>query len=115
MAEIFVLAEEELLIAFGMIGIKGAAVSNSEDAAATFRSIVWDKRYSREGQTFDLSDCKMLILSEDVSDMIGEELFEWQLTGAFPLIVEIPPLAGSSAQHTRLVDAVRKAIGIKIQ
>jgi V/A-type H+-transporting ATPase subunit F len=76
---------------------------------------VWDKRYSREGQTFDLSDCKMLILSEDVSDMIGEELFEWQLTGAFPLIVEIPPLAGSSAQHTRLVDAVRKAIGIKIQ
>ena len=115
MAEIFVLAEEELLIAFGMIGIKGAVVSNSEDAAATFRSIVWDKRYSREGQTFDLSDCKMLILSEDVSDMIGEELFEWQLSGAFPLIVEIPPLAGSSAQHTRLVDAVRKAIGIKIQ
>ena len=45
MAEIFVLAEEELLIAFGMICIKGAAVSNIEDAAATFRSIVWDKRY----------------------------------------------------------------------
>ncbi|HNV36487.1 MAG TPA: V-type ATP synthase subunit F [Rectinema sp.] len=115
MAEIFVLAEEELLIGFGMIGIRGAAIFNRDDAITAFRSVVRDKRYSHEGQTFDLSDCKMLILSEDVSDMIGEELLEWQLSGDFPLIVEIPPLAGSSAQHTRLVDAVRKAIGIKIE
>ncbi len=90
MAEIFVLAEEELLIGFGMIGIKGAAIFDRDDAITAFRSVVRDKRYSHEGQTFDLS-------------------------GDFPLIVEIPPLAGSSAQHTRLVDAVRKAIGIKIE
>jgi V/A-type H+-transporting ATPase subunit F len=57
----------------------------------------------------------MLILSEDVSDMIGDELAEWQLNGAFPLVVEVPPLSGASQQYTRLIDAVRQAIGIKIQ
>lgn len=115
MAEIFVIAEEEILIAFGMIGVKGKAVTNREDAIATFRNIVQNKTCTIENGTVDLADCKMLILSEDVSDMLGEELSEWQLSGAFPLIVEIPPLSGSSAQHTRLVDAVRQAIGIKIQ
>ncbi len=115
MAEIFVLAEEEILIAFGMIGIKGKSVVGRDDAIATFRGIVRDKACTLERGPVDLSDCKMLILSEDVSDMIGEELSEWQLSGAFPLIVEIPPLSGSPAQHTHLVDAVRKAIGIKIK
>ncbi|MEN6296760.1 MAG: hypothetical protein ABFC92_02290 [Rectinema sp.] len=115
MAEIFALAEEEILIGFGMIGIKGKAVTGREDAIVTFRSIVQNKTCTIDGGTVELSDCKMLILSEDVSDMIGEELSEWQLSGAFPLVVEIPPLSGSSAQHTRIVDAVRQAIGIKIQ
>lgn len=115
MAEIFVLAEEEILIAFGMIGVKGRAVSSRDDAIATFRSIVQNKTCTTERGVVDLSDCKMLILSEDISDMIGKELADWQLSGKFPLIVEIPPLSGTSAQHTRLVDAVRQAIGIKIQ
>ncbi len=115
MAEIFVLAEEEILIAFGMIGIKGKAVTSREDAIATFREIVQNKTCKLDRGPIDLSDCKMLIMSEDISDMIGEELSEWQLSGAFPLIVEIPPLEGSPANHTHLVDAVRQAIGIKIK
>lgn len=115
MAEIFVLAEEEILIAFGMIGVKGRAVIGRDDALAAFRSIVHDKTCTTERGVVDLSDCTLLILSEDVSDLIGSELAEWQLGGELPLIVEIPPLSGSSAKHARLVDAVRQAIGIKIQ
>lgn len=115
MAEIFALAEEEILIGFGMIGIKGKSVTGREDAIATFQGIVRDKTCMVDGRSIDLSDCKMLILSEDVSDMIGDELAKWQLNGAFPLIVEVPPLSGTSKQYTRLIDAVRQAIGIKIQ
>ena len=115
MAEVFVLAEEEILIGFAMIGIKGKAVADPNDALATFQGIVHDKRCVLEKETVDLSDCKMLIMSEDVSDMIGDELVAWQLSGSFPLVVEIPPLAGSSAAHTGIVDAVRQAIGFKIE
>jgi len=66
-------------------------------------------------ETIELSDCKMLIMSEEVADMIGEELLEWQLSGQFPLVVEIPPLSGSSGAHTRILDAVRQAIGFKVE
>jgi len=37
------------------------------------------------------------------------------LSGRYPLVVEIPPLSGSLPDHVQLVDAVRQAIGIKIQ
>jgi vacuolar-type H+-ATPase subunit F/Vma7 len=104
LTEIFVIAEEELVIAFNMIGVEGAAVSGREDAQAEFRVAA-----------NDASGCKMLILTEEVADMLGTELVEWQLACKYPLIVEIPPLAGSSPEHVKLVDAVRQAIGIKIQ
>jgi len=102
--EVFVIAEEELVIAFNMIGVEGAAVSGREDASAAFRLAAGDA-----------SGCKMLILTEEVADMLGSELVDWQLAGRYPLVVEIPPLAGSSPDHIKLVEAVRQAIGIKIQ
>lgn len=104
MTEIFVVAEEELVIAFKMIGVEGVAATGAEDALAAFR-----------GAISAPEACKMLILTEDIADMLGSELIDWQLTGRYPLVVEIPPLSGSSPDHVKLVDAVRQAIGIKIQ
>jgi len=104
MKEIFVLAEEELVIAFRMIGVDGTAAAGPDDALATFRRV-----------TDASEECRMLIISEDIADMLGTELIEWQLSGRYPLIVEIPPLSGSLPGHVQLVDAVRQAIGIKIQ
>lgn len=104
MKEIFAIAEEELIIAFKMIGVEGVAVTGLDDALSAFRETVAAQE-----------SCRMLILTEDVADMLGSELINWQLTGRYPLIVEIPPLSGSSPDHVKLVDAVRQAIGIKIQ
>ncbi|MCX7026270.1 MAG: ATPase V [Spirochaetes bacterium] len=104
MTEIYVIAEEELVIAFRMIGLEGVAVSGREEAVAAFRAAVDPS-----------SGCKMLILSEEIGDALGAELVQWQLSGNYPLVVDIPPLSGSPAGHKSLVDAVRQAIGIKIQ
>jgi vacuolar-type H+-ATPase subunit F/Vma7 len=102
--EIYVIAEEELVIAFRMIGLEGTAVSGRQDAAAAFRSAV-----------DPASGCRMLVLTEEIADVLGSELVQWQLSGKYPLVVEIPPLTGAPAGHKSLVDAVRQAIGIKIQ
>lgn len=116
MIEIFVLAEEEIVLAFRMIAIEGLSVANKEEACRIFTAITHDKAApGPKGGTFDLSQCKMLIISEDVADMLGNGLTDWQLEGQFPLIVEIPPLSGHVEGHARLVDMVRQAIGIKIQ
>ena len=104
MSEIYVIAEEELVIAFRMIGLEGKAVSGRDEAIAAFRAAIDPS-----------SGCKMLILTEEIADALGMELVEWQLSGNYPLVVDIPPLSGSPAGHRSLVDAVRQAIGIKIQ
>jgi V/A-type H+-transporting ATPase subunit F len=123
--EVFAIAEEELIIAFKMIGIEGSAVSSREEAESTFSDITKQRRLKKaSGQSepdsdttsyFELEDLKILILSEDIADMLGDALLDWQLSGNYPLVVEIPPLSGTSADHVSLVDAVRRAIGIRIQ
>jgi len=102
--EIYAIAEEELIIAFRMIGVEGTAVAGADQAREAFRRAVGEPGEGR-----------MLILTEDIADMLGEELIAWQLSGRYPLVVEIPPLSGPQPDHVRLVDAVRQAIGIKIQ
>jgi len=102
--EIYVIAEEELIIAFRMIGLEGAAVSGRDEAIIAFRAAI-----------DPFSGCKMLILTEEIADALGVDLVQWQLSGKYPLVVDIPPLSGTPVGHKSLVDAVRQAIGIKIQ
>ena len=40
MTEIYVIAEEELVIAFRMIGLEGKAVSGRDEAAAAFKAAI---------------------------------------------------------------------------
>ena len=123
--EVFAIAEEELIIAFKMIGIEGRSVSSAEEAELAFSEITKRKRLRRRPESsrssedadsyFDLSNLKILILSEDIAGMLGEAMLDWQLSGNYPLVVEIPPLSGTPTDHENLVDAVRRAIGIRIK
>jgi V/A-type H+-transporting ATPase subunit F len=59
-------------------------------------------------------NCKILILTEQAADWVGDELTEWQLSGAYPLVVELPGLGGKIAGRKSLVDSIREAIGIHV-
>ena len=113
MTGIFVIAEEELVLAFRLAGAEGWPVSSREDALAAFRAMTlgvgapgFPDNSGREA--------KILILSHEVADMLAEEAQEWQLSGGFPLIVDIPGLLESHPDRKGLVDAVRAAVGIKV-
>jgi len=121
--DIFVIAEEELVIAFRLAGVDGEAVSNRDEALAAFRratktgaaasGIVLDTDTGGASGT-DSGGVRVLALGEDVADMLGDELLGWQLSGEYPLVVEIPPLAGSRPGRATMTDAVRRAVGISI-
>ena len=106
MAGIFVIAEEEIVLAFRMAGVDGRSASGREEALDAF------KKATSElvgGQTV-----KVLVLTEEVSDMLDEEVKAWQLSGAYPLIVEIPGQGERSGKRKSIVDAVREAVGVMI-
>ena len=98
----YFLGEEELVVAFRFIGIHGMAVKDKQEAAAAFNQIT------------EAAHCQVLILTEETADWLGDLLTEWQLSGRYPLLVEIPGIIGKQIGRKTLVDLIREAIGIHI-
>jgi len=103
----FFIGDEELVTAFRFIGIKGEAVNDPGEAAAAFKDVT-------EGNNENASGCKILIITEDTADALGDLAVDWQLSGSYPLLVEIPGISGRQEDRKTLVDAIREAIGIHV-
>ena len=108
MPDFFVIAEEELVLAFRMAGADGRAVTGRDDALAAFRGAVGIAPGSPAARP------KVLVMTEEVADMIGAEAKEWQARGEYPLIVEIPGQGPRREGRKGLADLVREAVGISI-
>lgn len=97
-----VLAEEEIVIGFGFVGVPGTPISTPEEAREAFGRLTADR------------SAQVLILTEQVSAMIHDEVNSWQAAGSYPLVVEIPGLHGRVPGKMLLVDAIRQAVGIHV-
>jgi vacuolar-type H+-ATPase subunit F/Vma7 len=112
-SEIFVIAEEEIVLAFRMVGVEGRAASGRDEALEAFRQVTGaGSQASGDGSRG--VGARILILTEEVADLLEEEAREWQLASEYPLIVEIPSQGERPAGRKGLVDAVREAIGVWI-
>jgi vacuolar-type H+-ATPase subunit F/Vma7 len=112
-ADFFVVAEEEIVLAFRMVGVAGRAASGREASLDAFRYATGTGS-DPSGRAYKGIGAKVLILSEDVADILEAEALEWQLGGGFPLIVEIPSRGRGRPGRKSLEDAVREAVGVGI-
>ncbi len=108
-----IIAERELVVAFSLVGVKGFIASSRDEALHHF------KQLTQQGQAvsslpLELQGLKVLILSEQVSEYLAEEVFQWQVKGEYPLIVEIPCLQGAMQGKKSLEDAIKEAVGVHI-
>ena len=112
--EYYFIGDAELLTAFRFIGIEGTAANTPEEALSAFRRVT--RGEIAEGAVLlpQESSYKVLILTEEVAAWLGNELIDWQLSGKYPLVVEIPGIIGSMEGRKTLIDAIREAIGIHI-
>jgi V/A-type H+-transporting ATPase subunit F len=98
----YFLGSEELAIGFRFVGVPGTVVKAVEEAREAFRDV------TRRGEA------RVLVLTEEVSAMISREVMDWQMGGAYPLIVEIPGIAGHREGRTSLIDSIRDAVGLHV-
>ena len=96
------LGSEELAIGFRFVGVPATVVQTDDEAREAFLAV------TRRGEA------RVVILTEDVSAMIAREVMDWQMGGAYPLVVEIPGIAGHRAGRTSLIDSIREAVGIHV-
>ena len=101
----YFIGDTELLTAFRFIGIDGTAAHNKTEAADIFKQVT-------QGKLFP--DLKVLILTEEASSWLEDMLITWELSGQFPLIVEIPGIMGRMPDKKTLTTYIREAIGIHV-
>jgi ATP synthase, subunit F len=109
----FVIGERELVLAFALVGVKGSAASNKNEALDAFNRIT-GKGTALAGAPSEEERPKVLILTEQVADMLADEVIDWQMRGDYPLIVEIPGIQGHLTGRKTMTDAIREAIGIHV-
>jgi len=112
-ADFFVVAAEETVLAFRMLGVSGRPASGREEALDAFR-FATGTGADPSGRAYKGIGAKVLILTEEVADLIEAEALEWQFRGDFPLIVEIPAQGPGRPGRKSLEDVVREAVGVGI-
>lgn len=109
--EYFVIGEREIVLAFKLVGVEGSIVVNRTEAIDAFNRIT-----GRGGTASVPVDerPKVLILTEDVSLMLEEEVLDWQKGAKYPLIVEVPGINGHIQGKKSLTESIREAVGIQV-
>ena len=97
-----VIGSEEIVLGFRFAGIAGTVVRTAEETQQAFQSVT------------TAGKARVLILTEQASAMIEREVMDWQLGGAYPLIVEIPGMEGHRSDSTSLIDSIRDAVGLHV-
>jgi V/A-type H+-transporting ATPase subunit F len=114
----FFIGDPELVTAFRFVGISGAPSADAAEARDAFLRITrgWDETAGAvlPGAMGDAEGCRVLIITEEVADWLGDVLVKWQLSDRYPLVVEIPGILGRNPSRKTLVDSIREAIGIHV-
>ncbi len=100
--EFHVIGDEELVIGFRFVGVPGTVARTAEEAHEAFADATKD------------GGVGVLILTEQVSSLIPRQVMDWQMGGAYPLIVEIPGIRGRVPGKRSLIDSIRDAVGIHV-
>lgn len=113
--EYFVIGERELILGFKLVGVNGAVAVNREEALEAFNRVTGQGGGTAGSLALPSPERpKVLILTEEVSVMLEEEILAWQKKADYPLIVEIPGLGGHLQGKKSLTEAIREAIGISV-
>ncbi|HUV06779.1 MAG TPA: V-type ATP synthase subunit F [Spirochaetia bacterium] len=98
----FIIGDEDAVLGFGMVGVKGRTVGGVEEAEAAFKEVLEDREVG------------IIIITERIADLIRPLVDRFIFTQAFPLIVEIPDRRGKMEGKLPLREMVNRAIGIKL-
>jgi V/A-type H+-transporting ATPase subunit F len=110
----FFIGDPELVTAFRFVGIDGKAAVNPEETRSIFNRITRSWSDTAGAVLPGVEGCRVLILTEEAADWLGDDLTQWQLSGRYPLVVEIPGALGRLEGRKTLVDSIREAVGIHV-
>jgi V/A-type H+-transporting ATPase subunit F len=98
----FIIGDEDSVLGFSLVGVKGRVVNNAKEAESAFESVLEDREIG------------IIIITERIADLIRPLVDRYIFTQVFPLIVEVPDRRGKVTGKPTLREMVNEAIGIKL-
>lgn len=99
----FVISDnKDTLVAMRLAGISGIILHEREEILDTIRNIMQDKEVG------------ILILTEEIFEIVHEEVMQIKLKRKFPLIVEIPDRFGQRREENYITRYINESVGIKL-
>lgn len=108
------IGERELVLGFALVGVAGIVVGTRDEALDAFYRVTGRGNILSGGTPAAEERPLVLILTEEVSSMLSDEVRDWQMSGEYPLIVDIPGLHGHVPGRKTLTESIREAIGIQV-
>lgn len=97
-----IIGDEDTVLGFGIVGVSGRVVTDSDQAQRAFEAFLQDK------------ETGVIIITERIADMIRPIVDKYLFTVNFPLVVEIPDRNGTKPDKPGIKEMVNSAIGIKL-
>ncbi len=100
--KVTVIGHPEAVLGFSLAGVSGQTATNAAEANQALDAAL------------STPDVGIILITEDVSMLIGARMDQLRLRSTVPLVVEIPAPGGPPPGKPTLGEFVKKAIGIKI-
>jgi V/A-type H+-transporting ATPase subunit F len=97
-----IIGDEDAVLGFGMVGVKGKTVRNAAEAERAFQAALEEHEIG------------IILITERIAELIRPLVDRFIFRETFPLIVEIPDRQGPLAGKLGIRDMVNEAIGIKL-
>ncbi|HOB20020.1 MAG TPA: V-type ATP synthase subunit F [Candidatus Atribacteria bacterium] len=92
----------DTLVGMRLAGVKGVVAHEREEVLDALKAAADDR------------ETGIIVITEKLSQLVGEELNAMKLKTSLPLIVEIPDRHGSRKGVDRITRYIREAIGLEI-
>jgi V/A-type H+-transporting ATPase subunit F len=100
--EYFIIGDEDAVVGFRLVGVRGKTAVNREQAEHAFR------------EALENENVGILIITERIADLIRPLVDRYLFREKFPLIVEVQDRIGPVAGKKDIRGMVNEAIGIKL-
>ena len=97
----FVIGDVEMITGFRLVGVEGAEVTSADEAHQALNNAI------------NRTDVAVIIVSEEFSIQLRDEIDKIRTTRVTPLIVEVPSPRGATGE-VKMSDLVSKTLGIRL-
>lgn len=96
------IGDHDTVMGFRFAGVEGVVVESPNEARREFR------------RAMGLADVGVIIIPDQISAELQEEINEVRFSRTQPAIVEVAGPDGRRKDRPRLVDLIREAIGVRV-